>query len=137
MCWLLYILLCCIMACRYIIPCAFCSPTAVLIGVLMVKIVCRAISPTQAGRRKIGSAAFSLQKWKSYESFLSLRKICNGKYKGLSVTSSKSITVIENEDVLAFIYTFMLHYGLSLYNPMCFLFPNSCADRGSHGQNSM
>ena len=69
-----------------------------------------------------GGPAFSLQKWKSYESFLSLRKISHGKYKGLSVTSSKSITVIENEDVLAFIYTFMLHYSLSLYNPMCFLF---------------
>ena len=32
------------------------SPTAVLIGVLIVKIVCRRIGPTQARWRKIGSA---------------------------------------------------------------------------------
>ena len=67
-----------------------------------------------------GGPAFSLQFCDCDICFLIDAKISHGKYKGLSVTSSKSITVIENEDVLASIYALMLHYSLSLYNPMCF-----------------
>ena len=56
-----------------------------------------------------GGPAFSLQFCDCDIYFLIDAKISHGKYKGLSVTSSKSITVIENEDVLAFIFTFTLH----------------------------
>ena len=58
---------------------------------------------------EIGFCAFSLQFCDFYIYFVIDAKISHGKYKGLSVTSSKSITVIENEDVLAFIFTFTLH----------------------------
>ena len=56
-----------------------------------------------------GGPAFSLQFCDCDIYFLIDAKISHGKYKGLSVTSSKSITVIENVDVLAFIFTFTLH----------------------------